>query len=103
MSGQDKESPCFLLGAEIERALDQAIDGLGNMDAEILTRLACLCPQWEGEAQQLSISNATHARLSWKLVLLERLLRQTRSNLNVLGLAPRQYSPVEGYQAFGKR
>jgi hypothetical protein len=103
MRGEDKENPCFVLGAEMERALNQAIDGLGNMDAEILTRLACLCPEWEAKAQRLSISNATHARLSWKLLLLERLLRQTRVNLNVLGLAPRQYSPVEGYQACGKR
>ena len=97
------ESPCFLLGVEIERALDQAIDGLGKMDAEILIQLACLCRQWEGKGQRLSIPNGTHARLSWKLLLLERLLRQTRINLNVLGLAPRQYSLAEGYRAFGRR
>jgi hypothetical protein len=103
MVGKDMESPCFLLGAEIERALDLAIDGLGKMDAEILIQLACLCPQWEGKGQQLSIPNGIHARLSWKLLLLERLLRQTRINLNVLGLAPRQYSLTKCYRAFGRR
>ena len=102
MVGKDMESPCFLLGVEIERALDQAIDGLGKMDAEILIQLACLCRQWEGKGQRLSIPNGTHARLSWKLLLLERLLRQTHINLNVLGLTPRQYS-AEGYRAFGRR
>jgi hypothetical protein len=73
------------------------------MDAEVLMQLSCLCREWEAKGQRLSISNATHARLSWKLLLLDRLLRQTRINLNVLGLTPGQYSPAEGYRAFARR
>jgi hypothetical protein len=103
MTGDDIESPWFLLWAEIERTLDRAIDGLVKMDAEALMQLSCLCREWEAKGQRLSISNATHARLSWKLLLLDRILRHTRINLNVLGLTPGQYSPAEGYRAFARR
>lgn len=103
MTGDDIRSPWFLLWAEIERTLDRAIDGLVKMDGEVLMQLVCLCREWEAKGQRLSISNATHARLSWKLLLLDRLLRQTRINLNVLGLTPGEYSPVEGYRAFARR
>jgi hypothetical protein len=103
MSGDDIQSPWFLLWAEIERTLDRAIDGLVKMDAEVLMQLACLCREWEATGQRFSISNATHARLSWKLLLLDRLLRQTRINLNVLGLTPGLYSPAEGYRALAGR
>ena len=91
------ESLVVAPAAEIERTLDRVIDGLVNMDAEILVQLACLCREWEAKGRRLSVSNATHARLSWKLLLLDRLLRQTRINLNVLGLEPGTYSPADGY------
>jgi hypothetical protein len=73
------------------------------MDAEILVQLACACREWEAKGRRLSLSNAALARLSWKLLLLDRLLRQTRMNLNVLGLEPGQYSLAEGYRAFARR
>lgn len=102
MSGDDIERP-WLSWPEIERTLDRAIDGLAKMDAEILMQLACLSREWETKMPRLSISNATHARLSWKLLFLDRLLRQTRINLNVLGLEPGQYSPAGSYRAFARR
>lgn len=101
--GDYTESPRPLPGAEIERILDRAIDGLVKMDAEFLMQLACLCSEWESKERRLAISNAAHARLSWKLLLLDRLLRQTRINLNVLGIEPEQYSLAEGYRAFARR
>jgi hypothetical protein len=88
---------------EIERTLDRVIDGLANMDAELLMQLAGLCRDWETKGPHLYISNATHARLSWKLLLLDRLLRQTRINLNVLGLEPRQYSSANAYRSPARR
>lgn len=97
------DNPRFVPATEIERTLDRAIDGLVNMDAELLVQLAFLCREWELKGRQLCASNATHARLSWKLLLLDRLLRQTRLNLNVLGLEPEQYSRSEGYRALGRR
>jgi hypothetical protein len=88
---------------EIERTLDRVIDGLSNMDAELLMQLEGLCRDWEAKGRRLYVSNATHARLSWKLLLLDRLLRQTRINLNVVGLEPRQYSPANGYRSPARR
>lgn len=87
----------WLQAAEIERTLDRVIDGLAKMDADILMQLARLCQDWETKSR-LYVSNAAFARLSWKLLLLDRLLRQTRINLNVLGLEPPQYSPADGYR-----
>lgn len=81
---------------EMERVLDRAIDGLSRMDSELLVRLACLCREWEIKSGRLPIPNAERARLSWKLLLLDRLLRQTRTNLNVLGLQPGQYPGRNG-------
>jgi hypothetical protein len=66
-------------------------------------QLASLCRDWEAKGRPLYVSNATHARLSWKLLLLDRLLRQTRINLNVLGLEPRQYSLANGYRSPARR
>lgn len=82
---------------EMERRIDRAIDGLSNMDAEFLIQLACLCREWEAKGNRLRVSDADRARLSWKLLLLGRLLRQTRTNLNVLGLQPGQYPPQIEY------
>jgi hypothetical protein len=65
--------------------------------------LACLCSDWDAKGRRLYVPNAAHARLSWKLLLLDRLLRQTRINLNVLGLGPRQYLPADGYPALVRR
>ena len=108
MKRDEMESIRLLPSAEIERTIDRAIDGLVNMDAETLMQLACACREWEGKGRRLSLSNSAHARLSWKLRLLDRLLRQTRINLNVLGLnvlgfEPGQYSFAEGYRAFAGR
>jgi hypothetical protein len=88
---------------EIERTLDRVIDGLVNMDAEQLMQLAALCHDWEAKGSHLYISNATRTRLSWKLLLLDRLLRQTRINLNVLGLEPRQHSFTNAYRTTARR
>ena len=92
-----------LPATEIERTLDRVIEGLARMDAEILIQLASLCRDWETKDRRLYVSHAMYARLSWKLLLLDRLLRQTRINLNVLGLEPRQYSPANGYQVLARR
>jgi hypothetical protein len=100
---RDDREGLWLPATEIERTLDRVIDGLANMDAEILMQLAGLCRDWEAKGRHLYVSNATHARLSWKLLLLDRLLRQTRINLNVLGLEPRQYSPANGYRSPARR
>ncbi|MDQ1452288.1 MAG: hypothetical protein QOK38_2154 [Acidobacteriaceae bacterium] len=103
MTRSGTENPWFLQAAEIERTLDRVIDGLANMDADLLVQLACHCREWEAKGRRLSVSDATHARLSWKLLLLDRLLRQTRINLNVLGLQPGHASLVDGYQALATR
>ena len=92
----------WLQAAEIERMLDRVIDGLAKMDADILMQLACLCQDWETKGRRLYVTNAAFARLSWKLLLLDRLLRQTRINLNVLGLEPQQYSPADGYRVLAR-
>ena len=108
MTCDEMESIRLLPSAEIERTIDRAIDGLVKMDAEILMQLACACREWETKGRRLSLSNAAQARLPWKLLLLDRLLRQTRINLNllglnVLGLEPGQYSLAQGYRAFAGR
>jgi hypothetical protein len=103
MTRSRTENPWFLPAAEIERTLDRVIDGLANMDADLLVQLACHCREWEAKGRRLSVADATHARLSWKLLLLDRLLRQTRINLNVLGLQPGNTSPVDGYRALARR
>jgi hypothetical protein len=102
MTRDESKNPQFV-PTEVERTLDRVIDGLAHMDAEVLMQLARLCGEWEGKCGRLSVSNAMQARLSWKLLLLDRLLRQTRINLDVLGLEPGQYSPANGYRAFGRR
>jgi hypothetical protein len=103
MTRSGTENPWFLPAPEIERTLDRVIDGLAKMDAELLVQLAFRCREWDTKSRQLSVSDATHARLSWKLLLLDRLLRQTRINLNVLGLEPRNDSFVHGYRALARR
>ncbi len=103
MTRDAMENPWCLPAAEIERMLDRVIDGLAKMDADILVQLACHCREWEGKDHRLSLSSGTHARLSWKLLLLDRLLRQTRINLNVLGLEPGRYSPADGYRVLARR
>ena len=102
MAREEIERSWYLPTAEIERVLDRVIDGLAKMDAELLVQLACHCREWEGKGPELAISNAVHARLSWKLLLLDRLLRQTRINLNVLGLEARRRDSAEGYRAFAR-
>jgi hypothetical protein len=103
MTRNRTENQWFLAAVEIERTLDRVIDGLAKMDAELLIQLACHCREWEEKGPQLSVSDGTHARLSWKLLLLNRLLRQTRTNLNVLGLEPGHDSPTEGYRRLARR
>ena len=100
MRTDDKGEPSILHCAEIERAIDQSIDGLLRMDAEIFMQLSHVCRDWEAKGLRLSVSNAIYARLSWKLLLFDRLLRQTRTNLNVIGLIPRQHLSAEGYRIF---
>jgi hypothetical protein len=82
---------------EMEHLLDRAIDGLSRMDSELLVRLACLCREWDTKASRLLVSPAERTRISWKLLLLDRLLRQTRMNLNVLGLKTGQYPSRDSY------
>lgn len=103
MTRSGMENQWFFPAVEIERTLDRVIEGLAKMDAELLIQLACHCREWEDNGRQLSVSDGTHARLSWKLLLLNRLLRQTRTNLNVLGLEPGHDSPTEGYRALATR
>jgi hypothetical protein len=103
MTRSGTENQWFLPAVEIERTLDRAIDGLAKMDAELLIQLACHCREWEEKERQLSVSDGTRARLSWKLLLLNRLLRQTRTNLNVLRLEPDHDSPAEGYRVLARR
>ena len=92
----------WLPAHEVERMLDHVIDGLAKIDVNILMQLACLCLDWETKSRRLYVSSEAFARLSWKLLLLDRLLRQTRINLNVLGLEPRQYSPVGSYKVLAR-
>lgn len=102
MARNEMETSGCLPPADIERMIDRAIDGLAKMDADLLVQLASHCCEWEEESPRLSLSPGAHVRLSWKLLLLNRLLRQTRVNLNVLGFEPQRYSPAEGYQAFAR-
>ncbi len=77
---------------EIESILDQATEGLLNINVETLLRIASvynnehMVREDKAESLQLSLSDALRVRLSWKLLLFERVLRQTRVNLNGLGL-----------------
>jgi hypothetical protein len=100
---RDDMDGSWLAAAEVERTLDRVIDGLAKMDAEILMQLASLCSDWDAKGRRLYVSNAAHARLSWKLLLLDRLLWQTRINLNVLGLEPHRYSPADSYRTLARR
>jgi hypothetical protein len=102
MTRDEIENSWCLPAVEIERMLDRVIDGFAKMDANILVQLAAHCREWEGKGHTVSLSSGAHARLSWKLLLLDRLLRQTRINLNVLGLDPGPYSPAEGYRVFAR-
>lgn len=99
MTRDEIESSWCLSAVEIERMLDEVIDGLAKMDADILVQLACHCREWEGKSHKPSFSSGARARLSWKLLLLDRLLRQTRINLSVLGLESGRFNPAEGYRA----
>jgi hypothetical protein len=103
MGTDNIKEPSLLRYAEIERAIDRSIDGLVRMDTEILMQLSNLCRDWEVKGLRLSVSNATYARLSWKLLLLDRLLRETRTNLNVIGVVPGQHLSAEGYRIFARR
>ena len=91
------------LSLDLERTLDATIMGLASMDVEMLMLLAQTCAaHLGGEEALLPISGEMHARLSWKLLLLDRLLRQTRINLRILGLEPsgrkaRAPSPADDY------
>ena len=96
------ENPSLLITIEIDHVLDRVIEALVSMDVEVLVQLASLCRDWELKGRRLAVSDAAHARLSWKLLLLDRLLRQTRINLNVLGLDPGRYSHADGYRALGR-
>lgn len=98
----EAENPSFLAAIEMDCTLDRVIEALVSMDAEMLVQLASFCRDWELSGRRLSLSDAAHARLSWKLLLLDRLLRQTRMNLNVLGLEPGRYSPADGYRVLGR-
>lgn len=99
MAGNEVDSSWSQSVSEMERVLDRVIDGLSKMDSELLIRLACVCRELETKGTRLLVSSADRARLSWKLLLLDRLLRQTRTNLNVLGLQPGQYAPRDGYRS----
>lgn len=98
MGGNEVDSSWSQSVPAMERILELAINGLSKMDSELLMRQACICREWELKGGRLPISHAERARLSWKLLLLDRLLRQTRTNLNVLGLQPRQYSGRDRYR-----
>lgn len=86
-----------LSASEMERILDRAVDGLSRMDSEVLSQLAGICHEWDSRGTRMVVSHAERARLSWKLLLLDRLLRQTRTNLNVLGFRPGQYPPRDNH------
>jgi hypothetical protein len=97
-----KGEPVIQLAAsDVERTLDRVVEGLIAMDVEVIEPLARLCRDWETSGLRLSIPAPMRARLSWKLLLLERLLRQTRTNLNVFGLEHVRCSPEESYRKLG--
>lgn len=91
----------YLAASDVERTLDRIVEGLTAMDVEVVVPLAQLCRDWEGRGLQLAVPARMRARLSWKLLLLERLLRQTRANMNVFGLEQVRCSPEEGYRRLG--
>ena len=91
----------YLAASDVERTLDRVVEGLVAMDIEVLVPLARLCQDWEARGLRLAIPAPMRARLSWKLLLLERLLRQTRVNLNVFGLEQVRRSPEESYRRLG--
>ncbi len=86
---------------QVERTLDLAVEGLVALNTESLEHLSVLCREWESGTRRLAATEGTLARFSWKLLLLDRLLKQTRTNLNVLGLEPVERSPLEGYRRSG--
>jgi hypothetical protein len=91
----------YLAAADVERTLDRVLEGLIAMDIEVIEPLARFCGDWQTRGVRLTISAPMHARLSWKLLLLERLLRHTRINLNVFGLEHLGRSPEESYRNLG--
>jgi hypothetical protein len=91
----------YLAAADVERTLDLLVEGLIAMDLEVIEPLAGLCRDWESRGLRLSVPAPLRARLSWKLLLLERLLRQTRVNLQVFGLEHARRSPEESYREVG--
>lgn len=91
----------YLAASDVERTLDHVVEGLIAMDIEVMEPLAQLCHDWETRGLRLTVPAPVHARLSWKLLLLERLLRHTRANLNVFGLEHAPRSPEESYLNFG--
>lgn len=92
------ETTHHLPTGQVERTLDLAVEGLVALNTESLEHLAILCREWESGTRRLAATEGTLARFSWKLLLLDRLLKQTRTNLSVLGLEPVERSPLEGYR-----
>lgn len=87
--------------SDVERTLDRVVEGLIAMDVDVIEPLARLCHDWETRGLRLTIADPMRARLSWKLLLLQRLLRQTRVNLNLFGLEHVRRSPEESYRTLG--
>ena len=91
----------YLAASDVERTLDRVVEGLIAMDTEVIVPLAELCRDWEIRGLRLTLPAPMRARLSWKLLLLQRLLRQTRINLNVFGLEQGRLSRTESYRQLG--
>lgn len=102
MDSRDEETHGRATATHLEGVLDQAIAALTRMDAEMLVQLTCCCRNWDTDTHA-SIPEPERSKLSWKLLIFERLLRQTRINLNVIGLGKRddrsaaRYQVLDGY------
>jgi len=98
MDGKSENGSADLAASEMEVMLDQVIAALTRMDAEMLVELASSCLALDAGAQARA-PEPMRSRLAWKLLTLERLLRQTRINLSVIGLGSREAGAVGRYQA----
>jgi hypothetical protein len=93
----------LLDAAEAEHVIDLAIQGVTVPDPESLSRLTMLCREWERDSPRLALAQPVLPSLRTKLLLLDRVLRITRANLDVLGIGPVDPSAIPNYGRFSRQ